>query len=317
MKNADRLVPFAAGAVLGALVMFGLSFLRSSTEPTHKAGNVAQPLAGQDAKDLKLVIAKVDGRSILLGELQWRINAQPFGARARYRDPVKLREYLQNHIRFDLQFAEARRRGIDTDATIERQVAQLAVQRLIRNIEVETAAQPIGEDDVAEYYKAHLTEYAVQEQVRVSVIALDDNKVAGEVHKLSLAADEQGFRELVAAHSVDERSKGRHGDLGHLLADSKELPELALAAAFRLSKRGDISDVVAVNDRFYIVRLTGRRPGKITTIEAARGRIRATLLRQQASSAVAAFIDKLEADASIEIDDANLSKLQVAESSSS
>lgn len=135
---------------------------------------------------------------------------------------------------------------------------RLSAEKLKHNIEVSDA-------EIQAYYDEYIDQYSTKAQRRVSHILLleDDPKQAEEV----LARVNQGedFAELAAAFSQDPGSKDSGGDLGWIEKNVMD-PDFE-AAAFALSKVGDVSSVVQSSFGYHIIKMTDEKPAQAKSLD--------------------------------------------------
>ncbi|MFW6050803.1 MAG: peptidyl-prolyl cis-trans isomerase [Myxococcota bacterium] len=266
----------------------------------------AQGTGGDGAKDdaarRAQVLVEAGDVKVTVGEVEDAINAQSPFLRARYEDPGKLREFVDDMVRFELLAKEAERRGYGEHDAVVRTVKQNAVQQLIRReFDEKITPKSISEDDVRQYYEAHREEFQRPAMARASHILVGSKERARELLKEAREADVRAFRQLAREHSTDTETKHRGGDLRYFTQegrppgsrDAPVAPEL-VQAAFALEEVGDVvAAPVEVGDNYSILMLTGRRPAEEKSLEDAEQSIRLRLWRQRRQEAVEQFVDSL------------------------
>ena len=176
---------------------------------------------------------------------------QPPFVQARYASPERRKELLENLIRFEILAREARRRGYERDPEVVRHQQQRLVDRMVaEELDAKLKPEDLPEAELRRFYQEHPERFTRPEAVRVSQILLADAATAARVAAAARALgprDDRGFRRLVAAHSLDEDSKQRGGDLTFL----ERQPAQAVAtptgrpavieAAFALTEVGQVA----------------------------------------------------------------------------
>ena len=162
-----------------------------------------------------------------------------------------------------------------------------------KNIGQETIISPYK---IESYYKAHQTEYAVEEQVKLRMIALDNSPAESENQK-ALASDiitkiKQGvpFSEMASIPS----NKVHHatgGDWGW--SETKGLRKEIRDAVAAL-KPGELSGVIETTETVYILLVEEKRDAHSRPINEVREEIEKVLLDQQRAKASQRYIDKLK-----------------------
>ena len=198
---------------------------------------------------------------------------------------------------------------------------QVMIQKLMKD-EFENKIKPedISDDEMQKFYNEHEAEYNKAEEVRVSAIVLGSKASADQVAKSALGAQgktNKGFRELVAAHSIDEDTKIRGGDLRYFTATTTDIPKSVVAAAFSQGKTGDVTGPVEANGKFYIMKQTGKRKAVKKTFEDVKRQIQNRIYRDKRTESQKTFIDTLKNNAKIVIHDDSLGKVRIDTSTKS
>ena len=257
------------------------------------------------------VVAEIGDLRITLGELEDRINKQSPFLRARYADPEKRREFLDNMIRFELLAKAAKKRGYDREDEVRRQVKQMEVQTLMRKeFDEKISPESVSTQEVQAFYDAHRADYVKPEMVRASHILVADRARAEELLKKARdpQTDNRAFRQMAQESSEDADSKTRGGDLRYFARPAErtpEDPEVAgeiAEAAFALKNVGDVAPrLVKIANGFSIVKLTGRRPAVSRSIEDATPQIRNRLWREKRQKAIDDFVENLRKNRRVEL----------------
>jgi len=290
--------------ICAAAVAFGVTVGLAQPPATGPGQVNAQqaPLSPEALARRAKVVAKLGATSITVGDVEDQINAQSPFLRARYRDPERLREFVQNMVRFELLAAEAERRGLGTDEGVVRSVKQNAVQALIRQrFDDRITPESISNDDVRQHYDGHPEEFHRSEMIRASHILVAEREEADRLLAQLRTADARAFRAAAREHSIDTETKLRGGDLRYFTRDGRALnsPDEAVdgaivAAAFALREVGDVAaEPVRVGSNWSIVKLTGRRPAEHRSLEDADQGIRLRLWRERRQQAIERFVDSL------------------------
>jgi len=270
----------------------------------------------QSAEEQKAPLAKIDDVTITLGEFEERINRQSPYIRARYTSLAQKKEFLDSLVRFEILAREAYKHGLDKDPEVVRTMKQVMIQKLMRDeFDAKVTADSVKDADIQAYYQANLADYVKPEEVRASAIILRNKAQADRVlleAKGDAGKTNKGFRDLVTKYTSDEETKLRGGDLRYFDLSNKELPASVVKASFALVNTGDVSVVVdAGTGQFYILKQTGRRKSMTKSFDEAKPLIRNKLFREQRMQAQKDFVEKLRAQAKIEVNEANLAKVRI------
>ena len=265
-----------------------------------------------------VVLAQVDDIVITeadLKEVLARYATQPF-VLARYSSIEKKKELLDSIVRYDVLAIEARKRGYERDPEVQR-VAKDKMVKLFTQQEIVDKVKPsdVPDVDVVKYYQDHATDYARPEMVRASQILVKERakavKILAEV-KAAPKSDMKAFRDLVAKYSEDADSKPRGGDLTQFDRTTTQHPQAVVTAAFALKEVGDISDLVATDKGFAILKLTDKRPALSRSLEDARPEIQRRLLDELRAKKKKEFVDEARRTIKVEIFEDQLAKLDLA-----
>jgi peptidyl-prolyl cis-trans isomerase C len=293
------------------------------SEDKKKSGGAAAEgsgaLASQSSEELSAVLAKVEGVTITVKQLQDSINRQSPYIRARYQSREQKRVFLDNLIRFEVLAKEAEKRGLHKDPEVVQTMKSAMITKLLKD-ELERGIKPedIPEADMKAHFDAHQAEFNKPEEVRVSAVILSKKAQADEVARQARAEagkTNKAFRELVTKYSTDEESKLRGGDLRYFARESAEIPRPVVEAAFGLEKTGDVAGPIAADGKFYVIKQTGRRKAVVKTYDQVKRQIQNDLYKDRREASQKQFVEQLRARAKVEVFEDNLKKVRVDTSS--
>jgi len=294
-------------------VVFSGSLLCAGAVMHAACEDVKGARASQKPEDLQETLAKIDDTVITVGEFQDRINKQSPYVRARYTSLERKKEFLDNLVRFEVLAHEAQKKGLDKDAEVVRTMKQVMIQKLLKDEFDKFTLKDVSDGDCKKYYDAHPEEFNKPEEARVSMILVKDaptaKKVLGDARIKGV--DNQGFRNLVQEFSIDQATKERGGDLRYFDQTTKEIPKEIVDASFKLQNIGDNSEPVKTSAGVALLKLTGRRKALARTFDEVKEQIRNKLYRDKRQDAMEAYVKNLRDKASIKIDEAKLSKVQI------
>lgn len=228
---------------------------------------------------------------------------------------VRLKQYLDNLFIARALAADARAGGLDKDPVLARQIA-MAVDKLLAQAQVDRieAAAAAAFDQSAEKYAARARElydvnrarYAVPERVKAAHILVkinDGNKAAAlakatEIHaRLVAGAD---FAQVARESSNDTSVTKNNGELGYFEAKSMD-PAFA-AAAFAMTKPGEISAPVLTSFGYHIILFEDRRPAGIRTFDEVKPELMAELKAKALVDAKAEINRRIFSDPTLKVD---------------
>jgi peptidyl-prolyl cis-trans isomerase C len=258
---------------------------------------LAQPRADAGAAESSRraqVVARLEGATITVGELEDLLNQAPAPIRQTYLQRDARRAYLEGMLQTLLLAQEARRRGIDRDPQVAAAVRRILSQRM-EQVGVIEAVTPesIPQEEIAAHFNAHLGEYQQPEFRRATaVIAADRESALRATTELRAAqGDMRRIREIVRRAAGDAAVRNE-GDLGYFQrsgapsASDRPSVEASLAAAvYGLQRLMDVTaqPVALADGRFAVAVMTGQRPAMHRTLadEGVVASIRGALLRER------------------------------------
>lgn len=234
------LVIAAASVAIG----IGEASAQEAAEEPGAAPDAA--LTPEDIARRSGVIAKVGDYAITVGEYEDQLNKQGPFRRVQYSAPEKRREFLDQMVDWELQAAEADRRGLGNDEAVEEQMKRVMSSLLLRR-EVDDRVQPddITTEELQAYYNEHISTFKRPERVRAYHIVLSDQAKASALLKrvLDENVDTREFRRLAREESEDPVTKRRGGDLryftrpGEKQEGDPDVPEAVVKAAFEMLEK--------------------------------------------------------------------------------
>ena len=228
---------------------------------------------------------------------------------------VRFKQYLDNLFIARALAADARTAGLDKDPVLARQIAmavdKLLAQAQVDRIEADAAA---AFDQSAEKYTARAREiydvnrarYAVPERVKAAHILVkisDGNKAAAlakatEIRARLVAGD--NFAQVARESSNDPSVTKNNGELGYFEAKSMD-PAFA-AAAFAMTKPGEISAPVLTSFGYHIILFEDRRPAGIRTFDEVKPELMAELKAKALTDAKAEVTRRIFSDPTLKVD---------------
>ena len=339
MRRASvRAAELARAGLLGACLCGGVL---SACTPEGPSASPEAPGADQPAPPRPTaaaadgpVLATVAGVPITAGSLQRHLDSLAPFTRSRYKSPARRRELLDTLIRFELLAQEAARLGLDERPEIRQSQKQMMIRQLIREVLPERLPrlEEITDEELRAAYEARRGDYERPEQVRAAHILLESEE---EARRLLTTLQEKSaatprdarrhFAEAARAHSVDQESRERDGDLQYFSRPGAPPPprripqtpppEALVSAAFALPTVGAIHPTPLQSDRgWHLLQKTGHRPALLRRFEEVQISLRNQLYRERKRSAMEGFVEELRARAELSIDEAALARFQAAES---
>jgi len=251
---------------------------------------------------------------ITVADLEDRIARLDTFARARYSSAEQKRRFLENWIRVEVMAKEARARGYDRDADVQRVMKnQLIAVLLQREVDDKLKAEDIPLAEVQAYYDQNLDDFRRPDQVRVSQI------FTAELAKAQQAADaaarapatDKAFREIVDRFTEDEDSKARGGDLTFFDQKSTLYPSPVVSGAFALKEIGAVSPPIRSDKGWHLLRLTQRRPGFTRPMAEVQSDVRRRIVAQRRERRIEELVAEMRKKLKVEIYEDQLAKVVV------
>lgn len=171
---------------------------------------------------------------------------------------------------------------------------QLYIERLL-NKTVWSGIE-VSINEVEDYYDNNPEVFRTPDQVRASHILVDTEEEAEDI--LKALEDGESFAELAKDNSNDPGSAAQGGDLGYF-SSGMMVPEFE-EAAFSM-KVGQISDSIATQFGYHIIKVTAAKPAGKLTFTDVKDEIEEQLKIGKQKAAEDTYIEQLKKKAEIEI----------------
>ncbi len=245
-------------------------------------------------------LAMINGKAITISEFDLRWSQMPEYARKKYPGAEGRKKFLDELIDREVLLQEARKRGIDRDRALmerlERFKERSILDVLVREeVDSRVAVSP---EDLKAYYDAHPDNFAAAEQFRASHILVKTNAEAEELKK-RLAKGED-FAAVARTMSVDTLTKNKGGDLG-ILKKGQAAPEFERVLV--ALKPGEISEPVATQFGYHLIKLVDRTLGPALSYEAAKDQVKEQVMIEKKQQRFKELVASLRAQAKVRVSD--------------
>jgi parvulin-like peptidyl-prolyl isomerase len=255
-------------------------------------------------------VGSFDGGVVTAEELQREAARLPPVLRVRFETPAGRQDLVSALIDRKLLALEARRRKLDRDLEVRRQVDDLEEKLTIQALlaEEEQRAGAPTEAELKAAYEANRSELtqAPLSRVRRILVEVSPGSARNEVDRARQRVERLAARlkareaaEKVAAEG-DGPEKSRGGDLGFIAGGSGQDPALVKAVA-ALAEPGAWSPVVTVREGFALFQLIERRPARTPSFEEARAELANRLAPQRKRKAFDELLARLRTQAKVKI----------------
>ncbi|MBI5508513.1 MAG: peptidyl-prolyl cis-trans isomerase [Deltaproteobacteria bacterium] len=274
--------------------------LATACEPARPA----EPVCLSPPPGVGPAIAQIGDVSLTVTEVVKRLRDQGTAALRRYDDKQRLRQFVDDQVRFELLARAAQERGLARDPEVVDAARKVMVRRLLQRDlgnGAGTDADAVSDAAILEYYRQHMNDYQQPEMVRIAHIQLaptDDGRARGRALIVKLnakAADRALFARLVAQSSLDADSVPRAGELTFM--SREQLTEtLGLSFAgdvFALAAGSLAAEPVQSIRGWHVVRMLARREALVRGLDEVKGEIRDKLMKNQRAKAFDGYLAEI------------------------
>jgi peptidyl-prolyl cis-trans isomerase C len=252
-----------------------------------------------DAKKEGKTLAEVDGKVITTEDFKNEVERLPPYLKPMVQSTEGRKELLDSMIVRQILLEQAKKDGVDKSKEVSDRLDDLRKRLIVETYlkkKVEQEAQ-VTDEEMKKFYDENKEKFKTGDQVRASHILVKTEKEAQDI----LAQLKQGgkFEELAKKFSADS-SAAKGGDLGWFPKGAM-VPEFE-KTAFSL-KEGEMSGVVKTNFGFHIIKVTGKRPAGIRTLDEMKDQIKANLLPAKQQQIFQGMKDNLKKNAKITINE--------------
>jgi len=239
------------------------------------------------------------------------IPVESFEAELGRRGHADKQAVLDQMVRRELLFAEAKRVGFDKSPEIIEGCRTLIVNRFAEKQRSQSEARPTPTlEELRSYYQAHLDQFTVPRRAHIALIYLrqgpsahaDLNEAlqarANTIREqaLALAADCPDFGLLAMRNSDHRSSRNNGGDVGWVEKSARPTgwPAEVTEAMLALQHHGEISPVIKAENGCYILKLIERQESNALPFEEVRNRIQYQLVREREEKSEAEYYAQLK-----------------------
>jgi peptidyl-prolyl cis-trans isomerase C len=237
-------------------------------------------------------VAYVNGYPITRIELDDRISRNPQA----YEPFSKKLELLDTMIDNRLLYEAAIQAGLTNDPMMQKSLADLRNRQMFQtwyDRYVTSKAEP-SEKELKANYRKNRAKWTSPEKVHAYQLVVASQTLACSLRAV-LLADSTKWDTLVKTFSIAP-DKQRSGDMGAFARGVQPLP--LERVAFRL-KPGEISQPVAINDTYYLLRVTAKEPKKIKPYPEVKNQIAVELRQERLNQIYEKEIARLKKSATV------------------
>ena len=237
------------------------------------------------------VIAKVNNISITKEEFLKESQLVPEWAKQNFSTKDGKERFLDELIKKELIYQDAKNKGLDKDKDILAQVEEfkkMTLLSLVLKKEIEEKVQ-VSDEEAKDFYNKNQDKFKKGEEIKASHILVDTEKEAKDI--LAKLKKGEDFAKLAMALSKDKGSAAKGGDLGSFTR-GRMVPEFE-EAAFSL-KPGEVSAPLKTQFGYHIIKVTESKEGAMTPFEEAKETVKRQLISEKQKSAFDAYVEGLK-----------------------
>lgn len=240
--------------------------------------------------DTTPVIARAAGLVFHESDIDRELRAMPGSLQHLGSDPMARGQILNVLIRRAVLSRKAEEVGLDSDSLTLSRINRARNTILIKALENwQTSQIPIPkEQEVNSYYKEHLSDFTIPEQIHARHILVGSEKLAWKLRE-KLSKKKGAFEVLAATYSLDDSNKSRGGDLNWFPRGI--MVKAFEKTAFSLKKNG-ISKPVKTQFGWHIIEVLGKRPSYTKSLDESRDEVISILQQQKLDEWVSTLVDR-------------------------
>jgi peptidyl-prolyl cis-trans isomerase C len=248
------------------------------------------------------VLAVVNGEPITENDLKYSLEIAHRKEDLSSAGVLDLSQFIQKMVDDKLIIQEARRMGAEDYPEVQQALqAYILRESVVRLHDEEIVTKvTVKEDDIINYYKKNY------EQFSLGLIGVDSEEKAQEIlEQLRKGSD---FRELAGKYSSSPSQK----DGGEVTLRRGSLAPPIEKAVSEL-KPGEFSDVLKIQDKYYIIKLINRKEAPAEGLEKVRGNIERALRKQKEKERSDEYLKYLRERSQIKINNEVFASINLSE----
>lgn len=255
-------------------------------------------------------IAKVGSVTITKDDVDRELKALPEQIQKMFAGPEGMERFVDELVKKEILYQEAKKEGLENNPEYRKKVEdfkRISLISLLLEKEIEAKAK-VNDADLKKYYEDHKAELTTGGQLRASHILVKTEAEADKIlEQLKKGGD---FAKIAKDESIDKNSAVRGGDLG-FFSRGQMVPAFE-NAAMKL-KVGEISGPVKTQFGYHIIKLTGKKEGKVVEFDKVKDLLRQRVTAEKQKELFDSYIEGLKKSYSVEKNNDAIAKLASAE----
>ncbi len=257
-------------------------------------------------KEDSKVLVTIDNDKMTVQEFNKELDKIPVNMKMLVATQSGKKSYLDKLVVKKLLLREAGKEKMDTEKEFQERLADIKDQLLIESLLKKKIAADakISDDDLKKYYEANKENFKREREISTRHILLKTEEEAKQVQGKLIKGED--FIELAKKYSIDPNAGATGGEIGFHPKGSL-VPEYE-AAAFKLTKVGQVSGIIKTQFGYHIIRLEGTKPPSYVPFDEVKDFIKQKILQEKQSELLEKYIDSLKKSAKITINEALLNE---------
>ncbi|MEI6155286.1 MAG: peptidyl-prolyl cis-trans isomerase [Deltaproteobacteria bacterium] len=257
-------------------------------------------------KEDSKVLVTIDNDKMTVQEFNKELDRIPVNMKMLVATQSGKKSYLDKLVVKKLLLREAGKEKMDTEKEFQERLADIKDQLLIESLLKKKIAADakISDDDLKKYYEANKENFKREREISTRHILLKTEEEAKQVQGKLIKGED--FIELAKKYSIDPNAGATGGEIGFHPKGSL-VPEYE-AAAFKLTKVGQVSGIIKTQFGYHIIRLEGTKPPSYVPFDEVKDFIKQKILQEKQSELLEKYIDSLKKSAKITINEALLNE---------
>ena len=262
---------------------------------------VALSLFACTKKDNGKVVATINSEKITFAEFNKELDKIPMDMKMMVVSESGKKNFLDRMIVKKLLLAEAKKNNIEKDKEFQQRLADIKEQLIIESLLKKklTSDTKLSEEESKKYYEENKERFKKDQEINTRHILLKSEDEARQVREKLQAGED--FVNLAKMFSIDPNAKVTGGEVG-FHPKGTLLPEYE-AAAFKLTRVGQVSGIVKTQFGYHIIRLEGVKPPAYVSYDEVKEFIKQQLAQERQAEILEKYIDDLKAAAKITINE--------------
>lgn len=252
-------------------------------------------------KDNGKVLVSIDSDTITLEEFNKELDKIPMNMKMLVATQSGKKTYLDRLVIKKLLLGEAAKSKIEDEKDFQNRLTDIKEQLLIESLLKKKIAadSQLTDDNMKKYYDANKEKFKKEKEINTRHILLKTDEEAKQImERLQKGED---FVELSKKYSIDPNAKASGGEIG-FHPKGTLLPEYE-AAAFKLTKVGQVAGPVKSQFGYHIIRLEGTKPPAYVSFEEVKDFIRQQLVQEKQKELLEKYIEDLKKAAKITVNE--------------